>query len=67
MHIGQRIREIFDSKPKQYTITWLANKLNCSRRNVYRIFERNNIDIILLKQISEALEYDFFKDLSSTK
>lgn len=64
MHIGKRIREIFDQKPKSCTVKWLASQLHCDRRNIYRIFLKDNIDIQLLKRISEALEHDFFADLS---
>lgn len=64
LHIGKRIKEVFDSQPKRHTVKWFAEQLHCDRRNIYRIFERNNIDVVLLKQISEVLGHDFFKDLS---
>lgn len=64
MKIGQRIREVFDQMPKTCNIGWLANQLHCDRRNVYRIFERDNIDIVLLAKISRVLDHDFFKELS---
>ena len=64
MKIGQRIKEVFDEKPKSYDIKWLARQLNCDRRNVYRIFKRDNIDIVLLDRISKALRHNFFNDLS---
>ena len=62
--IGQRIRQVFDEKPKSCDVAWFAARLHCERRNVYRIFERDNIDIIQLFRISKILNHDFFADLS---
>lgn len=50
--------------PKRCTINWFADQLHCDRRNIYRIFAKDNIDIMLLTRISEALDHDFFADLS---
>ena len=66
MKIGRRIKEVFDSKPKTYTINWFAGQLHCDRRNIYRIFSKDNIDIILLGRISKILNHDFFADLSKS-
>ena len=41
-----------------------AEMIHCSRRNVYDIFKRNKIDIIQLKQISKALNRNFFKEIA---
>ena len=65
MKIGQRIKQQFDAMPKDCTITWFAQQIHCDRRNVYRIFERDNIDIVLLARISQVLNHDFFADLSA--
>ena len=65
--IGERIRIVFDQMPKTCTIDWLAKELNCDRRNVYRIFKKENIDIHLLARISQILNHDFFRDLSEGK
>lgn len=64
MTIGERIREIFDQMPKECTIDWLARKLHCDRRNVYRIFRKENIDILMLARISRLFGHNFFQDLS---
>lgn len=64
LHIGKKIKEVFDSQPKSHTISWFASMLNCDRRNIYHIFNRPNIDIELLKRISIILGYDFFRDIS---
>lgn len=63
--IGRRIKEVFDSKPKTYTIDDFARVLHCDRRNVFRIFRRTNIDIMLLARISDALDHNFFDDLAA--
>ena len=65
MKIGQRIKEVFDEKPKSCNIMWFARNLCCERRNIYRIFERDNIDILLLARIGDILEHDFFADISN--
>lgn len=64
MKIGRHIKNVFDNMPKSCSIAWLAQQLNCDRRNVYRIFERENIDIVLLAKISRILNHNFFIDLS---
>ncbi len=46
------------------TVTRFAEKLNCTRPNVYKIFAKKNIDIELLWHISQVLKHDFFADLS---
>lgn len=66
MKIGERIREVFMTLPKSCNVDWLAAQLNCERRNVYRIFRKDNIDIELLGKISVAFNHDFFKDLSDS-
>lgn len=49
---------------KQMSITQFAEAICCQRNNVYDIFRRSKIDIILLKRISEVLNRNFFKDLA---
>lgn len=64
MNIGERIKAVFDQMPKSCTISWFAAQLHCDRRNIYRIFNKDNIDIHQLARISEILGHDFFADLS---
>lgn len=64
MHIGDRIKSVFESLPRQYTIAWFAAKIHCDRRNAYYIFERPTIDTGLLLKISEVLNHNFFRDLA---
>jgi len=58
IHIGRIIREKL--REKERTVTWFAQKLCCVRPNVYKIFEKQSVDTILLLRISIILEEDFF-------
>ena len=60
IHIGQKIREIFETKG--ISVVEFAKRINTSRENVYGIFKRKTIDVELLFHISEVLEYNFFQD-----
>ena len=62
--IGQLIKQ--ELKRQEYSVTWFAQKLSCHRTNVYDIFARDNIDMILLIRISRILHHNFLKDLSDT-
>lgn len=46
------------------TATQLAKDICCTRPHVHKIFRKENIDLVLLWRISQALNYDFFRDLS---
>lgn len=63
-HIGQSIRNELNRQER--TVAWFARKICCSRTNVYKIFEKDNLDIKLLKQISQVLNHDFFRDISDS-
>lgn len=45
-------------------MTWFAKQLCCTRPNVYKIFNKENIDVFLLWRISCVLSHDFFRDIS---
>ena len=62
--IGHLIEE--ELRRQERTVTWLSRKLNCDRRNIYSIFEREFIDTGLLFRISLALGKDFFAVYSSS-
>ena len=60
--IGELIeREV---RKQQIPITQFEEMICCQRNNVYDIFRRSKLDIILLKRISEVLKHNFFKDLA---
>lgn len=62
--IGQLIKQ--ELERQEYSVTRFAQKLSCHRTNVYDIFARDNIDMILLIRISRILHHNFLKDLSDT-
>lgn len=64
LHIGARIKEVFELQPKGHNIEWFADRLHCKRANIYNIFSRSTIDTDLLFHISQILEHDFFRDLT---
>lgn len=37
--------------------------INCERENVYKIYRKTNISILQLKEISKALNHNFFEDI----
>ncbi len=61
-HIGTCIRKRLEEQRK--TVVWLSRQLACSRTNVYKIFEKEHIDTLMLARIGELLDYDFFRILS---
>lgn len=61
--IGAMIND--EVRKQQISIVDFAKMINCTRANVYHIFERNNIDIELLKRISTVLNHNYFEDLAN--
>lgn len=64
IHIGQQIKSVLDTKG--ISVTEFARRINKSRENIYSIFTRKSIDTNLLLNISEVLDYDFFKPFSKS-
>lgn len=58
-HLGQIVKTELARQGR--SITWLAQQVSCSRENLYKVFRHKWIYTDLLFQISEALDYDFFK------
>jgi len=48
------------------SISELGRRVQTTRQNVYRIFERESIDTALLKRLGKALSYDFFQHYTDT-
>lgn len=40
-----------------------AKLINCERENVYKIYKRTNMSVLQLKEISKALNHNFFEDI----
>ena len=64
IHIGKRIKEVFEAQPRHFTVVRFARAIHCERANIYRIFGKENIDVNLLMRICIALNHDFFRELS---
>ena len=47
------------------TVVWLAHTINMERSSIYKIFERNSVDVGLLIRISIVMNHDFFQDISN--
>jgi hypothetical protein len=59
INIGSEIKNRL--KTSKRSVVWLAEQLECSRTNVYKIFEKQTISTEELFRISEILGCDFFK------
>lgn len=46
---------------QERSVTWFAQKLCCTRCNVYRLFQKDTLDVSLLMRISRILDCDFFR------
>ena len=57
IHIGSLIKKVFNEK--HISVIDFASKIKRERTVVYDIFERESVDIYLLREISKALDYDF--------
>lgn len=62
MQVGKRVKEVLFEQG--HTAKWLSEQLPCERTNVYDIFKRDDMNIVLLARLSVILEHDFFQELS---
>lgn len=60
--IGKLIEE--EVRRQEWNITTFADKICCTRTNVYDIFQRSKMDVAQLELISRVLKHNFFKDLA---
>ena len=58
IHIGSLIRDRL--KEDGRTTSWLAQRIQCKRRNIHDIFYRSSIDTALLYRICVAVKNNFF-------
>ena len=59
LHMGSQVREVF--LKSGLTVKQFADMIPCRVGNIYKIYEREEINAGLLKKICEVLKYDFFK------
>ena len=62
MHIGNIIRKVL--REKRISVSEFAKIANSDRTNMYRILNRESIDLSVLERYSRLLDYDFFLVLS---
>lgn len=65
IHIGEIIKEVVHEK--KMNVTEFAKKINYTRRNVYKIFSKPNIDTDVLIKVSEVLGENLFIRFLSNK
>lgn len=61
--IGEMIEK--EVRKQDIPIKKFAELISCQRNNVYNLFKRSNIDIALLKRISEVLKHNYFQELAN--
>ena len=61
VHYGKEVLSKLESRGMSKSE--FAKRIKCSRNNVYNIFNREDVDLRLLRRISEVLDFDFIHDL----
>lgn len=61
LHIGHMVKSVFDESG--LSVAEFARRIHCERTNVYKIFNRQSVDVETLVKISEALEHNFLADV----
>ena len=62
IHLGNMIKR--ELKAQGRSVSWLARTIHMERSSIYKIFERNSLDVGLLIRISIVMDHDFFMDVS---
>ena len=60
--IGQMIK--LELERQERSVSWFARKLSYDRSNIYRLFQKDNIDTLTLMRISRILQHNFFLDMA---
>jgi len=63
IHLGTMVKR--ELKAQGRTVVWLARTINMERSSIYKIFERDTLDVGLLIRISLVMNHDFFQDIST--
>ena len=61
LHIGHMVKSVFDESG--LSVAEFARRIHCERTNVYKIFNRQSVDVEILVKISDALEHNFLEDV----
>ena len=62
IHLGNMIKR--ELKAQGRSVSWLARTINMERSSIYKIFDRDSLDVGLLIRISIVMDHDFFLDVS---
>ncbi len=62
IHIGKLVRTKL--KERAHTCVWLAEQMECSRTNLYKIFNKHYVGSRDLEKLSKILDFNFFEVLS---
>lgn len=62
IHLGNMIKR--ELKAQGRSVSWLARTIHMERSSIYKIFDRNSLDVGLLIRISVVMDHDFFLDVS---
>lgn len=62
-HVGHIIKAVFDEQGR--TVKWLASKMHCNRTNIYKMFEKSDLNSDIIARASKVLDHDFFLDISN--
>ena len=62
IHIGSMIRH--ELRAQGRSVAWLSRTICLERSTIYKLFERDSIDIKMLMHLSVLLKHDFFADIS---
>ena len=62
IHLGNMIKR--ELKAQGRSVSWLARTIHKERSSIYKLFERNSLDVELLIRISIVMDHDFFLDIS---
>lgn len=62
VHLGNMIKR--ELKAQGRSVSWLARTIHMERSSIYKIFDRDSLDVGLLIRISIVMDHDFFLDVS---
>lgn len=62
MHVGHIVKRVLDEK--RISVREFAEMANSERTNMYRILNRESLDVSVLERYSRILDHNFFDDLS---
>lgn len=62
LHAGKLIEDTLREEGR--TVTWFAAQMHCTRTHIYKIFQKETLDIHLLWRASRVLNRDLFQPFS---